>query len=152
MTLAEMITLLKVEVKGLTSYLEADDDYTNACNEAARETGWAFPVSGDFKIFWTKQRAKRHVFFYLASESAHKFKFKQINLQHRFDHYWILIKGMDKDFEAIQAERPDQFAGVDTFKLFGTKVDAGFQYEPQTGIDTTYGANNEVMNRPNDTD
>ncbi|RLI01786.1 hypothetical protein DRO30_03600, partial [Candidatus Bathyarchaeota archaeon] len=82
MTKSELITLLEEEIKGLSSYL-ISSDYSNACDDASKETGWSFPVSGDFKIFWIKQRAKRHLFFYLLTESAHKFKFEQINLQHR---------------------------------------------------------------------
>lgn len=146
-----LIDSLKEEVKGLSSHL-AEDDYTNACLDATRETGWAFPVSGEFQEFWQKERAKRHLFFYLATESAHKFKYKQINLQHRFDNYFRIIKLMDNRFEEIQSERPDMFANVDTYKLFGTKVDAGFQYEPQTGRDFTYSETNIVLHKPDEAD
>jgi len=136
-TQAEMIVLMKAEVKGLTSYLD-DVDYTNATNDAAGETGWAFPVTDNFKIYWMKQRSKRHLYEYLLTESAHKFKYEQINLQHRFEHYSKLIKRMDEDFVNIQEARPDQFADVAASRLFGTKVDAGFAYVPQTGQDITY--------------
>lgn len=151
MTQQDMVQLLAEEVKGLDSYLDPID-YNNACVKASQETGFAFPISTDFKKFWVKERALRHIFFFLASESAHKFKFKQINLQHRFDHYWKLIQRMDGDWEKIQEERPDQFANVDTFKLFGTKVDAGFQYEPQTGRDFTYDEDNIVIFKPDEMD
>ncbi len=136
-TQAEMITLITAEVKGLSSYL-ADADYTNATNDASRETGWSFPVTGDFKIYWMKQRAKRHLYEYLLTESAHKFKYEQINLQHRFLHYSKLIEQMDKAFIDIQEARPDQFADVAAYKLFSTKIDAGFAYVNQTGQDITY--------------
>ncbi|MDY6863880.1 MAG: hypothetical protein SV062_12945 [Thermodesulfobacteriota bacterium] len=147
MTKEELITLLEQEVKGLTSYL-VSDDYNNACDDSSRETGWGFPVSGDFKIFWIKQRAKRHLFFYLFTESAHKFKFEQINLQHRFDHYKEIIKDMDISFVEIQESRPEEFAQVSSYKMFGHKIDAGFQYESQTGRDYTYDEDNEIIVTP----
>lgn len=137
MTRDELLIKIKQEVKGLATYLDKVD-YENAVNDASRETGWSYPVSGDFKDYWIKQRAKRALYEYLLTESAHKFKYEQINLQHRFEHYSKLIKRMDEDFEKIQDARPDQFADVSASKLFGTKLDAGFSYSPQTGQDTTY--------------
>jgi len=140
------LELLQVEVKGLSRYFD-EDDYINAANDAIRETGWSFPLTSGFKELWAKQRAKRHMFFYLLSESAHKFKYEQINLQHRFDHYNILIANMDKAFKNVMEERPEEFLeslGItDTVALMGTKVDAGFSYSP-AGEDTTYLPGNEV--------
>jgi len=138
MTKAEFIALAKEEVKGLTSYLTDPTDYDNAADDASRETGWVYPVSGNFKEYWTKQRIKRHLFFYLYTESAHKFKYKQINLQHRFDHYHKMLESMDNAFTLAIEERPDLFAGVSVSHLFGTKVDAGFAYQRLTGKDITY--------------
>lgn len=147
MTQSEMEEKIEEEVKGLSTHL-GGEDYTNACNDASRETGWAFPVSTDFKIQWMKERAKRHLFFYLFSESAHKFKYEQINLQHRFDHYEKIIKMMDTKFEEVQEANPAEFANVEVFNLFGTKADAGFQYDPVTGKDTTYNDGNKVVFSP----
>ena len=151
MTKTEFIQKLPEELKGLDTYLERDD-YSNALDDASRETGWDFPVTVAFKIYWIKQRAKRHIFFYLMSESAHKFKYKQINLQHRFEHYKEIIKNMDTEFKEVMEERPDMFANVDPFKMFGTKVDAGFSYVPQTGEDQTYTEDNEVIFTPTEND
>ncbi len=133
----ELLIKIKQEVKGLSSYLDSID-YKNAVDDSSGETGWGFPITGDFKIYWAKQRAKRHLYEYLLTESAHKFKYEQINLQHRFEHYSKLIKRMDEDFAKIQDARPDQFANADTFQLFSTKIDAGFSYMPQTGQDISY--------------
>lgn len=147
MTQADMEEKLEEEVKGLSTYLESDD-YTNACSDASRETGWAFPVTTDFKILWMKNRAKRYLFFYLYSESASKFKYEQINLQQRFEHYGKIIADMDKSFaEALEAF-PHEFASVDAYEMFGTKIDAGFQYDPVTGKDITYNSNNKVVFAP----
>lgn len=147
MTQTEMEEKLEEEVKGLSTYLEGDD-YTNACNDAARETDWSFPVTTNFKILWMKNRAKRHLFFYLYSESAHKFKYEQINLNQRFDHYDKIIKRMDEDFAAALEANPEEFAGAEAYELFGTKSDAGFQYDPITGKDITYNDDNKVVFTP----
>lgn len=132
----QLILRLEKEVKGLHTYL-VKEDYENAADDAINEFESSYPVSGQIVEYWVKKRAKRHLFYYLLSESAHKFKFEQINLQHRFDHYSKLIEIEDKAFEAFIEERPDLFAGVDSFKLFGTKIDAGFAYA-EYGTDITY--------------
>ena len=148
-TKAEMTILLQQEVKGLTSYLNSND-YSNACDDAERETGWSFPVSGDFKIYWQKQRAKRHLFFYLMTESAVKFKAKQFSLNQKFEHLKESIEFMDQEFMAIQEARPEEFGSVDPLFTFGTKIDAGFVYEPQTGRDVTYDEDQNVIFTPDE--
>ena len=146
MTKDELIVLLKAEV--VISAL-VDADYSNACDDASRETTWAFPVSTNFKILWMKDRAKRALFFYLASQSAHKFKVKQISLNQRFDHYLKLIEYMDDQFtEAVEAY-PAEFGDVDIYKMFGTKVDAGFATDG-LGRDITYDAEQEVIVTPDE--
>lgn len=152
LTQTQLITRLKQEVKGLTSYL-VDDDYTNASTDAINEFASSYPVSDQEMQVWVKRRAKRHLFFYLMSEAAHKFKFEQINLQQRFEHYRDLIKSEDAAFLAFMEERPDLFAGVETFKMFTTKVDAGFSYD-SIGHDTTYDDidDNEVEFTPKEAD
>ena len=136
MTKQELILKLEKEVKGLHQYL-VKEDYENASDDAIKEFETTFPTSGQILEYWVKKRAKRHLFFYLLTESAHKFKFEQINLQHRFDHYSILVKMEDEQFVAFMEERPDLFAGVEAFQMFGTKIDAGFAYT-ESGIDITY--------------
>jgi len=143
MTKDEFVDLLRQEVKGLKKYL-VSEDYLNAIDDAIKETGWSLPVTDVFNIYWLKHRAKRHLFFYLQSESAHKFKYKQINLQNRFSHYDKLVERMDKDWEGIQEARPEKFANVSALKLFGTKIDAGYAYSPQTGEDLTYLADQKI--------
>lgn len=150
-TEAELITTITLEVKNLDTYLEADD-YTNAISDAQAETGWTLPQDEAIKLFWLKKRTKRHLFFYLYTESAHKFKYKQINLQQRFEHYKEAIKGMDEEFVAFQEDRPDLFGDVEPFHAFGTKIDAGFGYEGQTGKDITYSDAVEVDFNPKEND
>uniref|UniRef100_A0A6M3J8E4 Uncharacterized protein n=1 Tax=viral metagenome TaxID=1070528 RepID=A0A6M3J8E4_9ZZZZ len=149
MTKDEMITQLQQEVKGLTAYL-GSEDYTNACDDAAKETGWSFPVSNSTAIYWQKQRSLRHLLSYLLYESAHRFKYKMINLQHRFEHYKTLIEMMDKKWEAAKDELIVELAGVSGYQFFGTKVDAGFAYEEQTGRDITFDTEQIVIHHPNE--
>ena len=152
MTQDELVEQLKEEVKGLSSSLSDPTDYDNAVDDAEREIGWTLPQTTDFHIFWLKERAKRHLLFYLLTESAKKFKIQDINLQHRFQHYKALIEKMDKSFESVQESRPEEFANVSAFKMFGTKIDAGFQYEPLTGREFTYDVGNVVIHKPDETD
>jgi hypothetical protein len=150
MTKDEMRSLLIEEVKGLSQYLSNPTDYDNALDDASRET-WAFPVSTDFKIYWMKQRAKRHLYFYLASESAHEYKVKRFDRQQKFDHYFKLIEYMDQKFIEAQENNPEEFASVDAFKMFGTRVRPGFRYDG-VGKDLTYEDTNEIEFNPNEED
>ena len=136
-------------MKGLTSNLN-DNDYSNAIDQAERDTGWSMPQSTDFKVKWLIERSKRHIFFYLMSEAAAKFRVEDVHLQHKFDHYEKLIDKMDADFDQAQKDDPYQFADVSAYEQFGHKVDAGFAYEPQTGRDHTYDDDNVVLIHPNE--
>ncbi len=148
---AEVIVLIKREVKSLTSYLD-DIHYSSACDDALRETGWAWPVATSFKELWIKERAKRYLFSYLLAESQHKFKIKQINLQHRWEHYRDTIKDMDRDWFFAKDQHPEEFLdGLNKAHLFGTKIDAGFSSD-LVGNDTTYTDDNEVIFTPKETD
>ena len=148
MTKAELTTLVTQEVKGLSSQLNSND-YANSINEAERDTGFSMPVTSAFQIKWMKLRTKRHLFFSLQSESAHKFQYKQMKLDHRFRHYTKLIEDMDKTFKEAQEEYAFEFAGVSASEAFGHKLDAGFAYDPQTGRDMTYDDDNQVIITPN---
>ena len=142
-----MVAVITREVKGLSDYLNSDD-YSDACDDAAREVGIAFPITGTWQIYWAKQRALRHVLFHLVSESAFFFKFKTTFLNQRFDHLLALIKHMDEKWADAQTEVISD--GVDDYALFGHKVDAGFAYEPQTGRDFSYDEEQKVIVNPNE--
>jgi len=149
MTADELKALLAEELKGLSSKFSSDD-YTNAVNAAERDTGWSMPVSTAFKIKWMIQRAKRYLYSYRRDESADKFKYKQLSLNQRFDNFYKLVAMMDKAFEEVQEDYAFEFAGVDALHIFGTKVDAGFAYEPQTARDFTYSEDQEVIITPDE--
>ena len=136
MTRQELLLKLEKEFKGSHKYL-VKEDYENASNDAINEFETSYPVSGQLLEYWIKKRAKRHIFYYLLTESAHKFKFEQINLQHRFDHYSELVKMEDEAFAEFMEEHPELFTDAESYKLFGTKIDAGFAYT-ETGVDITY--------------
>ena len=149
MTKAELTTIIKQELKGLSSEFVVED-YTNAINAAERDTGWSAPYSADFKEKWMIQRTRRHLFSYLQTETAADFKYEQINLQQPFAHYTKLIEKMDEAFEKVMEEEPHEFAGVEAYELFGTKIDAGFAREAQTGRDITYDEDQSVIITPNE--
>ena len=149
MTETELKALLAEELKGLSSKF-VTADYNNAVDAAERDTGWTLPVTTDFKVKWIIQRAKRHLYSFRRDESADKFKYKQVSLNQRFDNFFKLIKDMDEDFEKAQEEYAFEFAGVDALHTFGTKVDAGFAYEPQTGRDFTYDEDQDVIITPDE--
>jgi len=148
MTRSELKEIVEQEVKGLSSQFETVD-WINAINNALGESGWSLPTTNETKILWLKRRTKRHLFFMLMSESAHKFKFKQYNLQHRFLHYRTLIKEMDDDWKTFV---DSELLYVDgDLGAFSSKIDAGFQYD-EIGRDTTYSDENKVIMAPNEAD
>jgi len=150
MTKTELSIILQKRLRQISDYI-VPEDVTEAIEDAERETGWSLPVSGSFKEFWMINRSKRHIYEILRTGNANKFKVEGINLQHRFDHFHKLIQEMDEKFEAAVKDNPAEFAGVDTFKMFGTKVDAGFAYD-EYGKDVTYGTDNVVVFTPKETD
>lgn len=149
MTQRELEMLVQNDVKGLDTYLD-QDDYTRAVDAAVRETGYATTSTNATKIHWLVERSKYALFGMLLSESAHKFKVKQYSLHHRFEHYLALRKYMDEQYTAYLADMPvDPDSPV---HIGGMKIDAGFSYDGDTGIDTTYSDENLVMFTPGEND
>lgn len=148
---ADLITLVTREIMGLSSKFDSDN-YADAVDNAERDTGWAMPVTSSFQIKWMVQRTKRALFFMLLTGEAKQFHYEQIHLEQAFGHYRTLIKDMDEEFKAAKAEDPYEFASVESYQMFGTKIDAGFQYDPITGRDTTYTDDNSIIINPNEYD
>jgi hypothetical protein len=146
MTEQEFLDSLRTKLKSLAN-LFTTEDFLEIRDTVRRELRWSFPVVGDFKEFWFLERGLRHALFILLTDSASRFKYKQINLQHRFEHYRALVRDMDIKFMAEQAANPAEFAGVAPFKMFGTKIDAGFSYD-EIGQNTTYEDTNQVNFSP----
>lgn len=110
-----------------------------AANTAVRELRMTLPVSDNKKIYWLVERGKRHALDFLRIASAHKFKYKQISLNHRFEHYNKLIEMMDKAFKEAKKDDP-ALADVDAFGDgtggMGIYLSNGFVYD-QFGNDIT---------------
>jgi hypothetical protein len=149
MTQHELEMLVQNDVKGLDTYLD-QDDYTRAVEAAVRETGYAATSTNATKIHWLVERSKYAIYGMLLSESAHKFKVKQYSLHHRFEHYLALRKYMDEQYQQYLLDMPiDPDSPV---HIGGMKIDAGFQYEEDTGRDTTYSDENVVQFTPGEND
>lgn len=147
---SELEAWLVLKVRSLDNELDSED-YTQAVDDAEEELGWDLPQTDSKRLVWLKKRSMRHLFFSLMTESAHKFKFEQVNLNQRFDHYSKSIKEMDKEFKEAREEDPALFAGVSTYKMFGTKVDAGFSSD-DLGRDTTYESDQLVIHHPTESE
>lgn len=143
---ADLIEAIQVQLSS-SSTLLTDPGYEAVAESTIQELGWSFPITTDLKIYWAIKRGVRHALFILWVASAQKFKFKQVNLQHRFDHYGTLLREMDKEFEKAMESNPAVFSGVDTYKMFGTKLDAGFAYDGM-GRDVTHYKDNYVNFTP----
>ena len=149
MTSGELIIVVEQELKALATNFVAVD-YSNAVEDAVRETSYVLPNTNNEQIYWLKQRTKRNMVFMLATGVASSFQVKQIKLDQKFRNLKELYVDMDRVWKEAQGELG---IGVsDVFKLFGSKVDAGFASDELTGEDTTYDAEQLVIVTPNDTE
>lgn len=106
--LDEFTDKVSIELGSLSSKVQTDA-FESASNKTYDEVQWAFPITDPFKSYWYLERGKRHLIQIFLIESAHKFKYKQIHLNQRFDHYLLLIKKMDEDFLQAIEDNPDVF-------------------------------------------
>ena len=132
----EIVIALDVLLSASSDLLTSDGK-ESAVNSALTELGWVLPQTDTAKIWWVTKRAWRHASYILWFASAQKFKYKQVNLQQRFDHYEKVIASMDTEFEEALRTSANIFAGVDVTKMFGTVIGAGFIYDC-VGKDITY--------------
>ena len=132
----EIVIALDVLLSASSDLLTSDGK-ESAVNSALTELGWILPQTDTAKIWWITKRAWRHASYILWFASAQKFKYKQVNLQQRFDHYEKVIVSMDAEFEEALRTSANIFAGVDVTKMFGTVIGAGFIYD-YVGTDITY--------------
>jgi len=149
MTEAELIARVTREIMGLSDSFDSDN-YADAVDMAEAETGFTCPVTSSFQIMWLIQRTKRALFFMLTSGASKKVRFEDVHRQQEFENLRKLIKDMDDDFERAKKDSVYEFAGVSAVHIFGTKIDAGFQYEDRTGAEATYRDDNKVIVSPSD--
>ena len=108
-TLEQFVDQLQLKM-GVTAEALTEEAYENAATSALMELGWSLPVSHPLKAYWALERAVRHSIFILSVEAARKFRYKQIHLNHRFEHYNKLIEAMDLAFEKAKEANPELFA------------------------------------------
>ena len=112
--------------------------YETAASQAQSELGWTVPLEDTQKCYWLIERARRHTIYILMVESAYKFQYKQIHLEHRFKHYIQLIQQLDTAFYKAMELFPELFDGMEgTFSDFAFFIDPGFVYDT-LGRDITY--------------
>lgn len=134
----DMITLVEIQLS-TSAPLLSTEGLISAIVMATTELGWSLPETDPVRIYWITKRALRHSCYILYVASAQAFKYKQVNLQNRFEHYSKLIENMDKEWEAALTSQPTVFSGnsADNYKQFGTAIDSGFVYG-SLGEDLTY--------------
>jgi hypothetical protein len=135
-TTDDIIALVKTQLSTSADIISAEG-YLSVVDTAASELSWPVPTTDPNRIVWLTKRALRHALFILWVAAAQKFKYKQVNLQQRFEHYGVLIKALDKEYEDALQNQVNIFANVASYKQFGTVVGAGFSYDA-VGRDTTY--------------
>jgi hypothetical protein len=132
----DVVELVTIQMSTTATALSTEG-LESAVGIAMIELGWSFPVTDGMKCLWITKRSVRHASFILWVASAQKFKYKQVNLQQRFEHYEKLIKNMDAEFDLAISSNTNVFANVESYKMFGTAVGAGFSYD-FLGRDITY--------------
>lgn len=152
----DLTDYIKIQLSNLATLIADPDGYELVCDQAIQELGWSYPVTNPTKLLWIVKRATRHALYVLLIASANKFKYKLVNLQHRFEHFQKMIEMMDKEFAEAMASNPALFAEVGTadenaFRTFGTKIDAGFAYD-SLGNDLTYDVSKYINFSPTEDD
>ena len=116
----------------------SDQGFISATTQAEMELGWSYPLADARKCFWLVERARRFTVYVLMVESAHKFQYKQIHLEHRFKHYIQLIEQMDAAFYKALEDFPELFDQIDgSYSDFAFYISPGFVYD-SLGRDLTY--------------
>ena len=95
---------------GVTADSLSDDAYLDAATSALKELGWSVPIDQPLKEYWILERGVRHSIFILMIEAARKFRYKQIHLQNRFEHYSKILELLDKQYEQAKKDNSDLFA------------------------------------------
>jgi hypothetical protein len=130
----EFIAKIKTAMGSSAGLLESGE-FQFAALQALNELEWNYPIDAQKKEFWAIKRGYRHALDILRVQSAHKFQFKQLSLQHRFRHYDALIQSMDEEFNRALDKDPTLW-DVSLDKVFGVYEDNGFVYD-QYGNDIT---------------
>ena len=133
---------LEIQLSSLATLITSDG-YEHVSDLVVAELGWAYPVTTPAKVIWMIKRGTRHAIDLLRIAAANKFKYKQVNLNQRFEHFQKLIEMYDQEYEKALVTEADVFSGAAVHALFGTKIAAGFSYA-NDGTDQTYDADKYV--------
>lgn len=117
----ELIEKIQLSL-GLSSDLLTPEGLEFSALQAVNELGYKFPISDPTKKIWALKRGKRHALDILRIQSAHRFRYKQLALNHRFNHYHALIQEMDKEFEDML----DDLALSSSLTMY---IESGFVYD-----------------------
>jgi len=120
-------------MKGASSEKVSDDGFKKAVVQAQSELNWSVPLSDPIQEYWMIERTKRFVTYILLFESAHKFQYKKISLQHRFKHYKDLLEMMDAEFLAAIENNPDKF-DTSTGSELSIYLTNGFTYDSDGSV------------------
>jgi len=135
--LADQIT---TSLGALKEVIEGDDvDF--AAETTIKELGLDLPFDGDPPRleYWIIQRGKRHALDIMRINAAYKFKYKQINLNQRFEHLDKVVNKMDEKFEEALENDP-ALAGIipSLTELLGPRA-VGGDYLPSGFVYDDYG-------------
>jgi len=134
LTQDDLIDLTK-ELMGGSSDKVSIEGYETAAGQVEKELTITYPITDDMISYWAVERMRRHSTYILMVESAHKFQYKQIHLEHRFKHYIQLIEKMDQEWLGAMEDNPDLFGS--TYSDFSFYLETGFVYDA-LGRDVTY--------------
>ena len=124
---AALIAFVK-KTMGASYSKVSDEGFSTAVTQASQELKWSLPLDEGFKEFWMVERTKRYVIQILLVEAAPKFQYKQIYLQHRFNHYLKLLQMMDEQFQKAIEENPTLF-DTGTYERLVDYIENTFAYD-----------------------
>ncbi len=124
---------------GSSAELLGSGEYEYAAYQALNELGFKYPIESRTLQLWGIERGKRHAIDILRIQAAHRFKYKQLSLNHRFNHYNAILKEMDDKFDKAKDSDLELSFGEDDNLIagsYGTYIENGFVYD-QFGNDIT---------------
>ncbi len=123
----EFIDFIKRSLGASSSLLEPEE-YEHAALQALNELGWSYPIDDSRRQFWAIKRGKRHSLDIIRNSAADEFKYKQISLNQRFEHFNTLIRELDQEFYDALNEDPI-LLDVDMTNFFGQYLGNGLYYD-----------------------
>ena len=120
---------------GSSSALLSPEELEFAALQAVGELNWKYPIEEPRAQYWAIQRSKRHAIDILRVQSARKFQFKNLSLQHTFRQYHDLIKEMDDEFHKALDSEP-LLMNISPEAMFGLSIENNIVYD-QYGRDVS---------------